>query len=1002
MPTTTIRRFHLLLLALLLVAGAVLRLAYLAEPSLWWDEFITLGISQLSVGRMLHILTVIGPSDIGGEFFPPLYHLITHFVLRLSHDDAVLRLLSVASGTASIAVLYVLVGELLSRRAGLFAAALTTFSVYQLHYSRELRPYSLFMLLALLSLFALYRALTRGGPVRYVLYALVTTAMCYTSYMATSNIAAEGLFTAWFLGSRLATWQMTRKAALLKGLALLAAVAVVGLCYAPWLPAYHNIFNLLRSKGVSPGIPDDFLLTVATEFGAYAAQRHGLPWLPLLLLGLAGCAIALQPRYRDGLVLLGAFALMPVIAFLVADTQLEISSRYVFNAYYWLMAMAGLALAVLLERVAAHLEVPEKNAVWSVPVAGVLLCLCVNIPNLRSLGTYYRRETSYSKELADYLAWNKNDVRYLFYQSNRNPKLIADWYLPHVFENLSTYTPQGYKRTFHLIQSDLTPPQTPFFPKKLVTIQDATVSAIGLVSTAPVVLFPDSDGKARYTDDFTTYRFYADCDEAVNLGPESRYHTLSHYDYEKPGHVAYTFQAAAGTRITQARAALTFSATFLEGIASDSRITVSLAAGDAPLRQVGVVTGKDFIGPDGKLIAPNHEKRRFVTKTYAVPDIAPDAAKVRLRLDYGPVANPGVIEAFRVELHAAMSGRPTGPAPALDALLRAAQNNALATWQPGEPLVDADALYVFPTAQDIPQGPANAYAALAPFRAAHPGLAPVCSIPGENGAPAYLFYDPVLTDPFMDLAQGAAVTARLGHTPPREFPAIKLRGALNRPKLRIDDKTLSVPVLAPPPSTLLLGRAGVGVLRFEPSFSTERQALDAFPLAWNIRKNDGEDCLSCKSPGPCSVTVPISSAYPVKTLRILSYPRVFADKAGQNTVTISFSEDGTHFKRLDALTSDRSGLWQGLMVRRVSVLRFARPIHNAFVRFDFSGPGAQLWSRDATRMRIEAVLDASAFAGLRVGKAAFPIRLEENGGAPLSLFLSPWPQPYLPGLQDDF
>lgn len=1001
MPTNT-RRLYPMALALLLVAGAVLRLLHLGEPSLWWDEFITLGISKLSLGRMLHILTVVGPSDIGGEFFPPLYHAITHFVLRMSHDDAVLRLLSVACGTLSIAVLYGLVRELFSRQAALFAAALTTFSVYQIHYSRELRPYSLFMLLALLSLLTLYHFLTRGGMRHLLGYVLVTTAMCYTAYTATSNIAAEGAFTVWFLASRLWQGELRAKDALKKGLALLGAVVVTGLCYAPWLPAYRNVFALLRSHGPSPGIPGDFPLTVLTEFGAYAAGRHGLPWLPLALLGLTGIVIALRPRYRDGLLLLGSFAAMPVVAFLSAGTQLEISSRYVFNAYYGLMALAGLAVAGLLGRVAAHLALSEKSAVWGIPLAGLLVCLCVSIPNLRSLSTYYRRETSYSKELADYLVWNKNDVRYLFYQSNRNPKLIANWYLPNVYKNLSSYTPQGYKRTYHLIQSDLTPPKTPFFPHKRITIQDTTVSAIGLVSTAPVVLFPDADGKARYIEDFTTYQFYADCDEAENLGPESRYHTLSHYDYEKPGHATYTFQTAQGTYLTNAAVRLTFSATFLEGVPSDSRIGVSVATDDAPFKEIGSVTGKDFLGPDGNLVAPNHEKRRFITHTYAIPTIGPDMRQIRLRLDYGPVANPGVIEVFRIECDTALAGHPTGPGPAEAALDRAARHNALASWHPGAPLVDADAPYVFAAAPDIAQGPANAYGELEPFLAAHPGIAPVFSIPGKTGTPAYLFYDPALTDPFITLAPGTPVAARLGQTPPREFPAAKLTGALNRPRLRIDGRTFAVPVLAPAPTTLLLGRDGVGVLRFEPSFAREAEALAAFPLAWNIRKNDGEDCLSCKTPGSCSVTVPISSAYPIQTLRILSYPRIFADKAGKNAVTVSFSPDGTHFTPLDTLRSDRSGLWQGLMARRVAVLRFDKPITNGFIRFDLSGQGAQLWSRDTTRMRIEAVLDDHAFTGLSATSASVPLLLEENGGAPLSIFLSPQPQPYLPGLQDDF
>ena len=312
MPSDNTRRLYAILLALLLAVGALLRLSHLGEPSLWWDEFITLGIAKLPVSRMLHTLTVVGPSDIGGEFFPPLYHLLTHAVLAVSRNDAVLRLLSVAFGTATIGVVYALGATVFSRSVGICAAALATCSVYQIHYSRELRPYSLFMLLGLLSLLTLYRALTKGGLGRYAAYVAATTAMCYTAYTATSNIAAEGVFTAWFLLRGLGKKELSPRQALGKGLALAACVALVGLCYLPWLPAYRNVFDLLKSGGGSPSVPGDFLLTTLAEFGAYAAPRRGLPWLPLALLSLCGLAVAWRPKWRDGLALFAAYAAMPL------------------------------------------------------------------------------------------------------------------------------------------------------------------------------------------------------------------------------------------------------------------------------------------------------------------------------------------------------------------------------------------------------------------------------------------------------------------------------------------------------------------------------------------------------------------------------------------------------------------------------------------------------------------------------------------------------------------
>jgi len=1000
MPISLTRRSSLFLPGFLLAAAAALRLLHLGDPSLWWDECITLGIALLPVKRMLHILTVVGPSDIGGEFFPPLYHLITHAALSLSHDDAVLRLTSVAAGTAAIGVLYVLVRDLFGRRTGLFAAALAAFSVYQIHYSRELRPYSLFMLFALLSLWLLYRVLTRGGARYYAAYILATAAMCYTSYMGATNIAAQGLFTAFYLLRGLACRDLTPGKALAKGLALTGCVAVVGLCYLPWLPAYMNVFTLLKLES-PPALGNGFVLETLTEFTAYAAPKRGLPWLAPTVCALIGLGAACRRENRTGLALLGFFAAMPIVAFLGAGTKLGLSSRYLFNIYYLLLALAALGLNVLIGLAVSRLGLSPGKAEWTATLAGLFACLLLSFANLASLPDYYRRETSYNKELADYLVWNKNNVEYLLLQSNRNPKLITNWYMPGVYRNLGRFAPQGYKRAYYLIQSDFKEPRTPFLPRRLARFQDTAVFAMGLVSTAPVALYPDASGKARYREDFTDYQFYADSDGAENLAPETRYHTLTHYEYEKPGHAAYRFVAAPGTTLQSAKLTLDFSATFLPGVPSDSLVTVSAAVGDGPFRVLDTVTGESFIGPDGQLVPANNEKRRFITKAYAL-EAASGPTQVRLRIDYGPVANPGVVEVSAIALDADLAGAPVESDPALAALVRAAGHSTLATWQPGRPLIDDTAVYAFPAGPAVAQGPANPAGALPAFLAAHPGIEPVFAIPGPDGSPAYLFYDPALADPFVRLSPEQPADLRLGQDAPRDFPAVKLEGTLNRPRLTIGNKALPIPVLAPGPSTLLLGQDGTGVLRFEPSFAREDEALAAFPLAYNMKKTDGEDCLACKEAAPCSVTVPISSGFPIRLLRIASYPRIFADKAGKNAIRVSFSPDGAHFTTLDTFASNRSGHWEGLMVRRIAELRFKKPITNGFVRFELSGPGAQLWSRDDSAMRIEALLDTRAFRGPTVHAEDFAVTLDANGGAPVSLFLSPRPLPYLPQLQDAF
>ena len=310
--------------------------------------------------------------------------------------------------------------------------------------------------------------------------------------------------------------------------------------------------------------------------------------------------------------------------------------------------------------------------------------------------------------------------------------------------------------------------------------------------------------------------------------------------------------------------------------------TVMVTNGQAVVTGAGTdfvantAAGEAFLGPDGKLVAPNNEKRRFIHRDYPLPEALAGASTLRLRIDYGPVANPGVIEVTGLKLAATLTGRPANADPARSALERVAVNNALAAWTPGQTRLDA-ALYAFPTRSDIPQGPANPADALPGFLAEHPGLEPVLTIPGPDGKPAYVLYDPALAQPFTPLAESPPARLLESDAAPTEFASLKLTGALNRPRLTVAGRGLDIGVLAPSPSTLLLTRSGLGVLRFEPSFAREAEALAAFPLTTNIRKNADEDCLACREAAPCSLTVPLSSAYPVKELRILSYPRIFAD-----------------------------------------------------------------------------------------------------------------------------
>ncbi|MGZ4203039.1 MAG: glycosyltransferase family 39 protein [Solirubrobacteraceae bacterium] len=98
--------------------GTALRLYGLGHQGFWFDEANTAQLVQFSPGRMLGLI----PQT---ESTPPLYYCVAWVWARLfGHDEAGLRSLSALCGVLAIPLAYLIATHLISRRAGLIAAAL--------------------------------------------------------------------------------------------------------------------------------------------------------------------------------------------------------------------------------------------------------------------------------------------------------------------------------------------------------------------------------------------------------------------------------------------------------------------------------------------------------------------------------------------------------------------------------------------------------------------------------------------------------------------------------------------------------------------------------------------------------------------------------------------------------------------------------------------------------------------------------------------------------------
>lgn len=135
----------------ILILATVLRLYRLDFQSVWMDEIYTLNVSNPKLSwTELHDLVV----QIEG--FPYFYFLLLRgFYAVLGYSELVARLVSALGGIAGIYAIYRVGKELFSRNAGLISAFLLAISEFHIAYSQEARPYTLFLLFALIAFYRL-------------------------------------------------------------------------------------------------------------------------------------------------------------------------------------------------------------------------------------------------------------------------------------------------------------------------------------------------------------------------------------------------------------------------------------------------------------------------------------------------------------------------------------------------------------------------------------------------------------------------------------------------------------------------------------------------------------------------------------------------------------------------------------------------------------------------------------------------------------------------------
>jgi len=978
-------------LAIFLLAG-ILRFLYLDRNELWWDEYLTLHRASLPLADLIRSLNLQAASDVFADTSPPLHHILVHFSLMLGRNEFFARLPSALCGWASVGMLYFIGRDFFNRRIGLYASLFCALLQFHLVYSRDMRWYAPFYFFSLASLYYLYRMLKDRRLFLRFLFVVFSTAALYASYIGGTFLAGEGFSVLLLVAHRFRSGRRAEAKTLFFDYALCAALII--LLYAPQFPGQMAAVKVFYTGHGHPLSFAPILLSLRTFMTLFQDTAFNCGYLALGLIA-AGVFILARMRRRPGLALLLFWALTPTAAAFMVDMQAEIKPKYLVGLLFLLILTTAACvdfMATFLEKRVLRRQCPGNLGI----AAGLCLTVLLSLPSL-DYASFYNGNKPVARFWAGYLALHKDNVEYLAFDNNRHKKVILNWLLGDLYKSMGDVSDQRYKR-FYYLTTQLAEAPAGLVQVERMKQEGETLEFYkgGVLNRAPVPLAPDQDGRALFHEEYADFSFYQNVLRADNVAPDFIGKTLALYSLDKPGSVEYLFRPPDGRALRSASLRLgAMLRNKQRNLIPDAIVKVFAGEDPQSLRLAGIIDFNAFRDRMPALADPASSGNHAAAFEFDLP-VAPGQAALYVRLEFFPGAYQGHIDLRFMELRASLSGQ-AGPDEALRANLEhVARNTPLVRWIKGVSLLDSNAVHLFAAdaaaEKDVPENtPCNSSSDLAEFRAGHPNFPPVMTLARPDGSPAYVFYDPALLAPGVRLRSGETRNIAWGGDVPARIQGVRLEGEIHRPGLTLGGASLDVPVGAPTGSAILLNPGGRSMIAFSPRFTEKKTTfLNMIEHDPALRKNTGEDCLSCATDKPCSFTYLFASDLPFDKARILVYPRTNAERP--NFVRISYAaNEPTRFTTLFDYSGTGPQPWVGALDGLDKYFDLPKSTHLLYLRFELSGDGAQLWSREAYPMTIEAEFDASALSPPVVSSPRFELREASGNKNDFAVWLDPDP-----------
>ena len=364
---------HVVLIVLVIVAGALLRLFMLTNQSLWFDEGQSLVVTDTkTLAGTLYELS----SRAGGDKYQPLYFFVLSIWRSVMGDsEFVLRSLSVLPGVVALFFMYAAVVNVYGSRHAFWSTTYLTVSAFWICYSQEVRPYSLLFSLSVIQLFllsAIFSESETPGKMRITLFALLTGLSCFASILLVAFSVALALAHLCIVrraSDWLKWWVPALIACVPAGIYLMGTPAVgelaVDATNGLGLPLYKN--SLFAMYGILVGHTFGPPLDVLREGGSLADGIRPYIWplsalaIAVLVLGIGFVSSQLLSVNRKGSERGGVNG----------------------NRFFLVLLIGSFAMAMLVAKVSEINWMPRHSFYLTIPVA-ILLPLAFTLHRLQS------------------------------------------------------------------------------------------------------------------------------------------------------------------------------------------------------------------------------------------------------------------------------------------------------------------------------------------------------------------------------------------------------------------------------------------------------------------------------------------------------------------------------------------------------------------------------------------------------------------------------------------